>query len=163
GRPAGIFVYSTRIYDLASWEPPNFKSAMALSCFMLVVLLLIAVTYQKLAQRDEYATILGRGVSFRQLTIGRSRWIVSAALFMVVAISLLFPLFMLLCGSFMKLFGFFDIPAPFTLDHWRSVLVDPIFLRSLINSLVLGGAAGAGGALLYALIAYLIVRSGLPG
>jgi iron(III) transport system permease protein len=163
GRPAGIFVYSTRIYDLASWEPPNFKGAMALSTFVLFVLLLVALAYQRLNRRNDYATILGRGASFRQLRIGRARWLVSAALFLVVAISLLGPLFMLVCGSFMKLFGFFNIPAPYTLDHWREVLVDPIFLRSLTNSLVLSVGAGVGGVLVYATVAYLIVRSRLPG
>ena len=48
GRPAGIYVYSTRIYDLASWEPPNFAGAMALSTFVLFILLLIAIAYQRL-------------------------------------------------------------------------------------------------------------------
>jgi iron(III) transport system permease protein len=163
GRPAGIFVYSTRIYDLVAWEPPNFNSAMALSSFMLLILLLIAVAYQRLIQHEGYATILGRGASFRPLAIGPARWIVSVALFLMVAISLFFPLLMLICGSFMKLFGFFNIPAPFTLDHWRDVLVDPVFLRSLANSLVLSGGAGLGGVLVYAIVAYLIVRSPLPG
>jgi iron(III) transport system permease protein len=163
GRPAGIFVYSTRIYDLVAWEPPNFNSAMALSSFMLLLLLFIAVAYQRLIRHQEYATILGRGASFRPLAIGPTRWIVSVVLFLVVAISLFFPLLMLVCGSFMKLFGFFNIPTPFTLDHWRDVLVDPVFLRSLTNSLVLSGGAGLGGVLVYAIVAYLIVRSPLPG
>src|SRR5262245_1272169 len=147
GRPADIFVYSTRIYDLASWEPPNFKAAMALSTFMLLVLLLIAVAYQRLSGQADYATILGRGASFRQLRIGRARWLISAALFLVVAIALLVPLFMLVCGSFMKLFGFFNIPAPYTIGHWRDVLGDPIFLSSLANSLILSGGAGIGGVM----------------
>ena len=163
GRPAGIFVYSTRIYDLASWEPPNFKAAMALSSFMLFVLLLVAAIYQRLTRHNDYATILGRGASFRQLTIGRAHWIISAALFLLVAVSLLFPLFMLVCGSFMKLFGFFNIPAPFTLDHWRDVLIDPVFTHALTNSLLLSVGAGLGGGLAYAIIAYLIVRVPLPG
>jgi iron(III) transport system permease protein len=163
GRPADIFVYSTRIYDLASWEPPNFKSAMALSTFMLLVLLLIAVAYQRVSAGRDYATILGRGASFQQLRIGRARWLVSAALFLVVAVALLCPLFMLVCGSFMKLFGFFNVPSPYTLNHWRDVLGDPIFLGSLENSLLLSGGAGLGGVLIYAVIAYLLVRSRLPG
>jgi iron(III) transport system permease protein len=163
GRPAGIFVYSTRIYDLASWEPPNFKVAMALSTFMLVVLLVIAIAYQRLSRRMQYATILGRAANFRQLSIGRARWLVAAALFLVLAISLLGPLVILVCGSFMKLFGFFNIPAPYTIDHWHEVLADPIFLRSLTNSLLLSVGAGIGGVLFYAVVAYLIVRSRLPG
>ena len=163
GRPAGIYVYSTRIYDLASWEPPNFKGAMALSTFVLVILLLIALAYQRLSRHTEYATILGRGASFRQLRIGRARWLVAAALFLVVAISLFAPMFMLVCGSFMKLFGFFNLPEPYTINHWREVLDDPIFLSALKNSLVLSAGAGLGGVLVYAIVAYLIVRSRLPG
>ena len=163
GRPADIYVYSTRIYDLVSWEPPKFASAMALSTFVLFVLLLIAVAYQRAGRLGEYATILGRGAGFQQLRIGRLRWLIAAALWLVVAISLLIPLVMLVCGSFMKLFGFFTIAAPFTLQHWQEVLGDPIFLRSLTNSLVLSSGAGLGGVLVYALLAYLVVRSRLPG
>lgn len=163
GRPAGIFVYSTRIYDLASWEPPKFNSAMALSTLMLFVLLVITVTYQRLTRSSDYVTVLGRGASFRQLRLGPARWLLSGILFLVVAISLFFPLLMLVCGSFMKLFGFFNIAAPFTLDHWRDVLVDPVFTQSLANSLIFSSGAGLGGALAYAVIAYLLVRPPLPG
>lgn len=163
GRPADIYVYSTRIYDLASWEPPNFKGAMALSTFVLTILLLIAVVYQRLNRRAAFATILGRGASFTQLRIGRARWAVSGVLMLVVAIALFVPLAMLLVGSCMKLFGFFNIAAPYTLEHWRTVLADPTFVRSLVNSLVLSAGAGFGGVLLYAVVAYLIVRSRLPG
>ena len=163
GRPANIYVYSTRIYDLVSWEPPKFASAMALSTFVLIVLLLIAVTYQYFGRRGDFATILGRGAGFQQLRIGRLRWLIAAALWLLVAIALLIPLLMLVCGSFMKLFGFFTIAAPFTLQHWQEVLGDPIFMRSLANSLVFSGGAGLGGVLVYALLAYLVVRSRLPG
>jgi iron(III) transport system permease protein len=163
GRPAGIYVYSTRIYDLAAWEPPKFADAMALSTFVLAILLVIAVAYQRLSRRYTYATVLGRGANFRQLQIGWTRWLIAAALMLAVAISLLCPLVMLVCGSFMKLFGFFSIPSPYTLDHWREVLNDPLFVNSLSNSLLLSAGAGAAGVVLYAIVAYLLVRSPLPG
>jgi iron(III) transport system permease protein len=163
GRPADIYVYSTRIYDLVSWEPPKFANAMALSTFVLIVLLLIAVAYQYFGSRRDFATILGRGAGFQQLRIGRLRWLIAAALWLLVAIALLIPLLMLVCGSFMKLFGFFGIAEPFTLLHWQEVLGDPVFMRSLGNSLVFSCGAGLGGVLVYSLLAYLIVRSRLPG
>jgi iron(III) transport system permease protein len=163
GRPADIFVYSTRIYDLASWEPPNFKAAMVLSTVVLLVLLAVAALYQRLNRRFDYATILGRGASFRRLRIGRARWLVSGALFLVISVSLLFPLGMLLVGSSMKLFGFFNIAEPYTTEHWTAVLRDATFMRSLVNSLVLSAGAGLGGVLLYAVVAYLIVRSRIVG
>lgn len=163
GRPSNIFVYSTRIYDLVSWEPPKFADAMALSTFVLFVLLLVALAYQRLGRNTDYATILGRGASFRQLQVGRARWAIAGALWLVVAVALVFPMIMLVIGSFMKLFGFFTIADPYTLQHWRDVLGDPTFTDSFVNSLVLSGGAGLGGVLVYAVIAYLIVRSRLPG
>ena len=52
---------------------------MALSTFMLFILLLIAIVYQRLNRSNDYATILGRGASFRQLQIGWTRWLISGA------------------------------------------------------------------------------------
>jgi iron(III) transport system permease protein len=63
----------------------------------------------------------------------------------------------------MRLFGFFSIVAPYTLDQWRLVLGDPLFLASLTNSLLLSFGAGLGGTLAYAAVAYMIVRTRLPG
>ena len=163
GRPVNIHVYSTRIYDFVSLEPPNFPAAMALSTFVLLVLLVIAVAYQRISLRFDYATVLGRGASFRPLRLGRVRWLLSAALFLLVAISLGFPLLMLVVGSCMNLFGFFTIAAPFTLDHWHEVLNDPLFTKALRNSLILGCGAGFIGVVVYAGLAHIILRSKLPG
>jgi len=163
GQPSGIWVYSTRIYDLVSLEPPNFQAAMSLSTFIMFFLLVIAVAYQRVSSRFDYATILGRGTRLEPMQIGRWRYIMSAALFLLIAISLAFPLFMLTVGSCMKLFGFFTIPSPFSLVHWTEVLNDPLFAKALRNSLVVAGGAGFGGVLIYAGLAQIVRRSRLPG
>jgi iron(III) transport system permease protein len=163
GQPSNIWVYSTRIYDLVSLEPPNFQAAMSLSTFIMFFLLLIAIVYQRVSLRFDYATILGRGTRFEPLRLGRSRYFISAALFLLVAVSLAFPLFMLVVGSCMKLFGFFTIPSPFSLVHWAEVLNDPLFAKALRNSLLVAGGAGIGGVLIYAGLAQIVRRSRLPG
>ena len=163
GQPSGIWVYSTRIYDLVSLEPPNFQAAMSLSTFIMFFLLVIAIAYQRISVRFDYATILGRGVRLEPMQIGRWRYFISAALLLVVAISLAFPLFMLIVGSCMKLFGFFTITSPFSLVHWAEVLNDPLFAKALRNSLVVAGGAGIGGVLIYAGMAQIVRRSRLPG
>ena len=81
----------------------------------------------------------------------------------VVAVALIFPLAMLLVGSFMQLFGFFDIDDAYTLANWQLVLGDPIFTRSFVNSILLSAGAGTGGVLAYAAVAYVFVRSKLFG
>jgi iron(III) transport system permease protein len=163
GRPAGVFVYSTRIYDLTSWEPPKFNEAMALSAIVLVILLVIALAYQRINRRFDYATVLSRGARFDALSIGRARWLISGILWLFVAIALVVPLGMLIVGSCMKLFGFFTIASPYTLEHWRQVLNDPLFASALWNSLLLSFGAGIGGTIIYAAVAYLLARSRLPG
>ncbi len=161
GRPAGIFVYSTRIYDLVSWEPPRFPQAMALSTFVLGILMLMALVYQRYAEGRSFATITGRGVSFRPMTTGRSRYAASLLLILLLVTVVLLPMVVLVGGSFMKLFGFFSIAEPFTTRHWEGVLRDPVLLLSVRNSLIISlGAAGLG-VLLYAGLAYLLVRSRL--
>ena len=160
GRPAGIYVYSTRIYDLITWEPPLFPEAMALSTFVLAILVVIALVYQRYSEGRSFVTITGRGVSFRPLATGRWRYAASTLLFAMIGIVVLLPLALLVSGSFMKLFGFF-MPDSFTTNHWERVLRDPVFLLSVRNSLIISLGTASLGVLLYGLLAYVLVRSRL--
>jgi iron(III) transport system permease protein len=69
------------------------------------------------------------------------------------------PLILLVAGTFMKLFGFFNIPAPWTLDNWRATASDPVLLRSMWNTLAIGLGSGLVGIFFYSLIAYVIVKT----
>jgi iron(III) transport system permease protein len=163
GTPVGIDVYSTRIFELVSWEPPQFPAAMALSTFILGVLFLLAIFYQRFTQKREFATISGRGASFHPLLVGKWRYAASAVCFIWIGIGTLLPIAMLILGSFMRLYGFFSIKSPLTLNHWLSAFRDPLFLVSLNNSLIIGLAVSALGVITYATIAYALVRTKLPG
>jgi ABC-type sugar transport system permease subunit len=65
----------------------------------------------------------------------------------------------LLAATFMKLFGFFDIPAPWTWANWQRVLTDPVFVTSLLNTLVVGMGAALIAVFLFSIIAYMTVKS----
>jgi iron(III) transport system permease protein len=62
-------------------------------------------------------------------------------------------------GTFMKLFGFFHIADPWTLENWHATLSDPVLFRSIWNTLAVGLGAGVIGVLFYAFIAYMIVKT----
>ena len=113
GKPIGVFVYATRIYDLIQWEPPLFPQAMALSTVFLGILFLLALFYQRYTSKRAFATVTGRGVSFRPMDIGKVRYVIAALLILYVVISVYLPLCVLIVGSSMKLFGFFSIKDPF--------------------------------------------------
>jgi iron(III) transport system permease protein len=163
GRPVGIYVYATRIYDLIQWEPPLFPQATSLSTLFLGVLLVLALFYQKCTSNRQFVTISGRGVSFRSMDIGNGRYFVSLILLLFVTVAVYLPLTILIMGSFMTLFGFFNIAEPFSLKHWTVVLNDPVFLTGLWNSLVVGVGTGVFGLALYSFLAYVLIRTSVVG
>jgi iron(III) transport system permease protein len=163
GIPAGIYVYGTRIYDLVHWDPPLYSQAMALSTIFLAVLLVLVLLYQRVAAGREVATLGARAESLRPTSIGRWRWLATAALLATVAIGIYLPLTMLIGGSFMKFFGMFAVADPFTLRHWQSVFRDPGFTRALQNSLIMAVSVAVLGVSAYALLGYCIQRSRLFG
>ncbi len=163
GKPIGVFVYATRIYDLIQWEPPLFPQAMALSTLFLGILFLLALFYQRYTSTRAFATVSGRGVSFRLMDIGRVRYAISALLIIFVVISVYLPLAVLIVGSLMKLFGFFTIKDPFSIRHWSLVLGDPVFLSAVRNSIALGVGTAGIGLFCYCLVGYALVRTKIAG
>jgi iron(III) transport system permease protein len=163
GTPIGLQVYSTKIHELVTWEPPQFAPAMALSTVFLVVLLLMVALQRHYIAGRNYETITGRGFSIRPSQLGRWRYPAFFLILTFASIVTILPTFLLLIGTFMRLFGFFSIADPWTLDNWRATLNDPVLLRSLWNTLAIGVGAGVIGVLFYALIAYMIVKTRYAG
>ena len=159
GTPDKLYVYSTHVYALINWEPPRFGEAMALSTLVLLALLMLALLYQRYTAAHGHATITGAGMSLREFSIGRWRYALSALFFLIIIVTVFVPMGFLVLGTTMTLFGFFDIPDPFTLEHWRTALGDSNFLPAVVNTLILGLGAGSIGVFAYASIAYLVVRT----
>jgi iron(III) transport system permease protein len=163
GRPANINVFATRIYDLISWEPPEFAQAITLSTFFLGLLFVLALFYQQYTGRRQYATLSGRGVSFRQVDMGSVRYVVGGALLLAVFVAVYLPICTLILGSCMTLFGYFDIPHPYTFAHWQAVIDDPVFITSVWNSLVLGISTAVLAVIIYCLFGLALVRTRIKG
>ena len=126
GTPIGLQVYSTKIHELVTWEPPQFAPAMALSTIFLGGLLLMVAIQRKYIGQRSYETMTGRGFSIgrRRLAVAISgiwSWCCCLPLFVTLGADDL-----LVMGTFMKLFGFFHIADPWTLDNWRTTLSDPV-------------------------------------
>ncbi len=159
GVPIGLHVFSTKIHSFVTHEPPQFPAATALGTFFLVILLaMVALQRLYLGQRS-FVTVTGRSFSTRPISLGRWRYPVFAVVLLIALSITLLPTAFLLLGTFMKLFGFFNIANPFTLNNWKDVLSDPILLRSLKNTLVLGFSSAGLGIVVSSLIAYVIVKS----
>jgi iron(III) transport system permease protein len=159
GTPIGLQVYSTKIHELVTWEPPQFPPAMALSTVFLGVLLLLVAFQRRYIANRIYTTVTGRGFSTRPTQLGRWRYPAFALVLSFALVITVVPTILLVTGTFMKLFGFFNIAHPWTLDNWRATLSDPVLLRSLWNTLAIGLGSGLIGVLFYSFIAYMIVKT----
>lgn len=163
GIPAGIYVVPTKIWDFIHWEPPLYDRATALCSIFLLFIFLLIWLHRTLLRGREFTTVTGRSHLVETVSFGRWRWVTCGFSLLFILVMIVLPLATLIMGTFMELFGHFDLEDPWTMRHWAGTFADPIFLRSLKNTLALGFAAAILGTLIYALLSYLIVRSRLPG
>lgn len=158
GTPAGIYVYSTRIYDYIRREPASYGEATALGSVFIVALgILLFLYWRFLRGKRKFTVVTGQGYSTARARLGRWRYVALAGCILYIVIMTLLPLVFLTLGSFMRRYGFFNISSPFTLAHWQDVLSDPIFFLALKNSLLIATITAGIGVVLYSIVAYVLV------
>ncbi len=162
GPPFDFFVYGTKIYRLVGQEPPQFGAATALASIGLVIIAPLILVQRWLITRRSYASITGR-MRLAPMKLGRWRWPAFGVLLAFVFVVTVTPVAFLVVASFMKLFGFFNIPHPFTVGQWTSVLHGEDFLAALASTLKMAAGAALVAIVLCSLIAYFTVRSRYAG
>jgi iron(III) transport system permease protein len=162
GPPFGFYVYSTQVYSLIGQEPPDFAAASALATMGLLVIAPLIVLQRWVGGRRQYTTVSGK-MKTQPARLGRWRVPVFLVMLAVVLTLTALPLGFLGLASIMKLFGFFDIAQPWTLEHWHVVIADEAFRQSIVNTLTLSGGSSLVSVVLLSLIAYFSVRSTFKG
>lgn len=163
GSPVGFDVFSTKVFDLLRWSPPQYPPAMALSSVFLLVVIGLVFFNRWVIQRRQYTTITGKGYRTSPIKLGKWKF---ATLFFVISYAIIFlflPFGFLIFGTFQTISGMFNLPDPYTLEHWVAVLNDPVFARSLFNSLLLSVGAAIVGMTIYSFLSYINIRTKLPG
>lgn len=160
GLPFGFYVYSTKIYALVRDPVPNYGEATVLASLTLLIIALIIPLQRWILERRRYTTITG---SFRPGLIDLGKWNYGTlgAIALLLALLTVGPMAILVLGSFMQRIGYFVLG--FTLDHWRFVLNDPVFVKALRTTLILATSAAVLSPLLFSVLAYILVRTRLPG
>lgn len=162
GVPWGFYVYSTKIVDLARQEPPLVSHAAALGSVILLFLVVFIPVQRKLISRRQFTTVTGH-FKPKIIDLGAWRWPATAFVALVVFILDFVPILSVIGGSFMTRFGFFNLPKTWTMQYWVMALSDPRIMTALQNTLIVAVSAGLAGGLIFSLIAYVIVRTKLPG
>jgi len=163
GMPSKFYVFSTKVYDLLRWEPPQYPPAMALSSVFMVIVIGMIFLNRWVVQRRQYTTVSGKGYRTSIIKLGKWRYVTLAFVLLYALIFLILPLTILIIGTFMKVSGMFGLPNPYTMQHWKAVLHDPLFIRSAVNSIIVCVSAAIGGMTFYSLISYISIRTKLRG
>jgi iron(III) transport system permease protein len=160
GMPFGFFVYSTKIFTLIRNQIPNYGEATVLASLTLLIIAFIIPLQRWILARRRYTTLTG---SFRPglIDLGKWNYIVFGLIALLLTLLTVGPLAILVLGSFMQRIGYFVLG--FTLEHWRFVLSDPVFVKALRTTLVLSISAAICSPLLFSVLAYILVRTRLPG
>jgi iron(III) transport system permease protein len=126
----------------------------------LLLIALIIPLQRWILERRRYTTITG---SFKPGLIDLGRWnnVAFGAIAFLLALLTIGPALVLLMGSFMTRIGYFVLG--FTFDHWYVVLNDAVFIKALWSTLILGITAAIASPLLFSIVAYILVRTRLPG
>jgi iron(III) transport system permease protein len=158
GYEANIDVYSTLIYRQATSSPPQYGIATVLGIVILAILLPCIVWQQWYTARHSVATVTGR---FRNqpLRLRRWRWPLFGLVGVMVLIMTVLPVVLVAMGTFMSVFGMFNVREPWTLRSWQTVLSDSNFTNALINSLVIAASTAILSMAAFGLIAYIVVRT----
>ncbi len=158
GVPFGFFVYSTKLFELVRDTPPQYGAATALGSITLLLVAFIIPVQRWLLTRRQYTTVTGNFKPGR-VNLGPWTWVIFAAIVFVLVLLIVAPVLSLLLGSFMRRAGIFILTPTYTLDHWRFVLTDTVFLNSLKNTLWLATTAALLSPLMFSMFGYIIVRT----
>jgi iron(III) transport system permease protein len=163
GLPIKFFVFGSKIFDLVRTEPPMFGAATAMGLIVLVGVAPLLYWQRWMSTRRHYTTLTGQ-FKPQVLDLGRWRWPAFAFVASIAFGMLVLPMVFLLMGTFMKLFGFFEVPGgAFTTKWWTTILQDSVFLKSIKNTMWLALGSATINVIFLTLIAYVIVRTRLKG
>ena len=163
GTPANIFVFTTRIYDLAyGGHVANFGAAMVLALILLVLTGSLIVVQWRLLRGRAYTTVSGRGFKAQPLDLGAGRWVAFAVILGFFIVFGALPMVVLLLNSFMELSGFISWEM-FTTQHWANALGRDDVLKSIRDTLMVGIAAASLGVVVSLFISYVVTRTAWGG
>lgn len=159
GYSSGIFVYTTRVYNLIGFAPSDYPQGMALSSIFLIIIMGLILLQWRMLGRKEFTTVTGRGFSTRPSQLGRLKYLTLAFLLLYVFIAMILPLGTMIVGSLLKSLHYFRGDDPWTLLHWQRVFDDARVWHSLKNSLVIGLGAATLGMAAYSMVTYVIIKT----
>jgi len=163
GRPGGVSVLSTRIYDASNPVTglPNNGLASAYGVLLLLVSLAPLYVYNRIVrQSGAYVTVTGKSRAPRLLRLGRWKPVALVLGFGYVAVSFVLPGVVLLWASTQPYLGAltWESLGNTTFAAYRAIFGDQVFHRGLLNTLLLGVCASVIAMAVSTAVSWIIVR-----
>jgi len=166
GMPAGIYVLSTEIYVSVRRPPTDFNLAATFSMFYLVVAMAGLYLYLKSTEATEkFAVITGKGFRPSILRLGKWRLPALFAAFVVVGVTVYFPLAVLAWTAFLPWYAppSWESLELLTLKNFRWLVNDPLIIGAVKNNFLVGISAALIVTLFGAVVSWIVVRTRAPG
>jgi iron(III) transport system permease protein len=166
GLPVGIHVYTSSIYQAIHQYPSQIGLAAAYAVTLLLITSLGVYAQSRLSsQGARFSTVTGKGFRPRTIDLGKWRYFTAAIFILYFIVIVLLPFLVLLWSSTQK---FYSAPSwaalgRMSLDSYRAVLDYPQFASTVWNSVMLAVASAGIIMLVSAVIAWIVVRTKMPG
>jgi iron(III) transport system permease protein len=166
GIPAGVWVFTSRIFNALKTYPIEYGNAGALATSLLVLTSIGVFLQSRFSGKGKrYQTVTGKGFRPRPMELGRWRKPATIAVFAYFFIAVALPVMMLVHVSTQP---FYKLPSmeaiqSMTLENYRYTLTNSQSLRALKNSFMLGVGSATVVMLVMAVVAWVVVRTRLKG
>lgn len=162
GWPAGLEFFTTFLLrETMGQADPDYGMLGAAALTLLALVAVLVLVQQKLlAQRQRFVTVRGKSQRPKPIDIGRWRWVLFAAFATYLTFTVVLPMLALILRSFVQYLTPLMSPWQFlTLDYYRTLWEQDIYMRSIGNSLVVATIGAAIATALIALITAVVQRS----
>ena len=163
GDRAHYYVLTTRIYSMLS--VPDLDRAAAYSIILLLISIPLMIFQKMVLGKRKYVTITGRATRPSVMSLGRARYAVLAILLAFMIPTIIVPIITLVLTAFMSSIAgsIFDL-SNYTLKNFYAVLfVNNDTRTAIMDSLTLALSSATSVALFGALVAYIVVKTGIKG
>lgn len=166
GLPAGILVFSSKIYVASSRFPADYGLASALGIGLLAITVVGLLLYQRVIKRAEkYVTVTGKGYRPRVIDLGPWKYLGTAFLFTYLLFAVILPILVLFWAS---LLPFYQVPSLkalslVSLKSYISTINYPSIQLAARNTFTLAVLGGVISMFLAAVVSWIVIRSRVVG
>lgn len=166
GIPNGTWVFTSRIWRVLSSYPADYGQAGAYALSLLAITSIGVFAQSRLSRRGQrFQTVTGKGFRPRPLELGPWKWPAMGFVVLYFFVAVILPLLVLFYISTQKFYSppSWEALGNMTLDNYRYIAGHSQVVRAARNSFVLGIGSATGVMFMMAIIAWVVVRTKVPG